>query len=691
MVVRKYCYTLSLLLVVFFFLPACIAQQAPAAAPAMPTKVADKITRVTHPIGPNGEKITQLEVDLQKAPNNMEPVAEPRRIRIDDRANVRFLLTNLSPLDVCTRTANAPTPTPETNVAESFVTTIAGLGAQAIGGSTANLPANSAVSTNLYVLNTTALNNLQIKVAAPQCKIESDPEYKAILDLSQEFFPEACGLIGSPDPEKNCANNPNNQLKRAGDIDNATRKLGNFIGADYRAENQKDFIVDGNTKLDSIRDAYSVPLSSIEAAGRLQAMVDEMTTWATDLHKKYDYSVSAGDGGASSAALPPVVRGALLAAPTELSMNAGTLTQVIRISAGGQSGSFTATPASNQGWLQISKAGTAPGTGTLRDTAPAQGTFALIVTANPAGLDASTHNGSITISGTGAARGTTIVNVSFKPVAEPPQCALDNLREIDRIVDRAKAEMSLLSDNNKSLETAQAALKTAYMAVLKTEDDFKRRKAQGIVLEGNGVLVQLFNLGTDRKATSTGVLSCVSDVDGKTPTTTNINYSLLYQDVPHWSASAGVLNSFQEKKIIGIANENDTAVSPPMNVMMFRVTDQARIQLIPMAFVNYRLGGYRTSQYGKNKEDELVWTFHVSGGFGVNPNTGTNQPEFFGGFAGGLNHFMFHLGVHAGRTESLGGGYVLNTQVPSGVMTAPISWGYHPAVAIGFSVRLAPY
>ena len=126
-------------------------------------------------------------------------------------------------------------------------------------------------------------------------------------------------------------------------------------------------------------------------------------------------------------------------------------------------------------------------------------------------------------------------------------------------------------------------------------------------------------------------------------------------------------------------------------MQLFQMTDRAQVQLIPMAYVNYRIGHYRSSHYGKGKEDELVWTTHLSAGFGVNPNTGTNQPEFFLGFAIGLNHFMFHPGVHFGRTESLGGGYSLNTAVPAGVTTAPISWNYHPAFSIGFSVRVAPY
>src|SRR4051812_40148668 len=85
------------------------------------------------------------------------------------------------------------------------------------------------------------------------------------------------------------------------------------------------------------------------------------------------------------------------------------------------------------------------------------------------------------------------------------------------------------------------------------------------------ILFQDFNLGTDRKATSTGSFSCVSAIDGKTPTTTTINYSLLYQDIPHWTASLGFLTSFQQKKIIGISNQSDTSTVPPSNIQFFRV------------------------------------------------------------------------------------------------------------------------
>jgi hypothetical protein len=73
----------------------------------------------------------------------------------------------------------------------------------------------------------------------------------------------------------------------------------------------------------------------------------------------------------------------------------------------------------------------------------------------------------------------------------------------------------------------------------------------------------------------------------------------------------------------------------------------------------------------------MVITNNLSGGVGVNLNTGTNHVEFFGGYAIGFSRAMVHFGEHWGRQESLGGGFTVNNPVPTGWSssnTVPINW-----------------
>jgi hypothetical protein len=670
-------------------------------------------------------KVNETAPNKGSAPNNsMEPKAEPARFRVDDRTTVQFLLRNLSPLDVCSLNGRTPTPTAETNVAESLAGTIAKLAPLVISGQT---PQPISLSMKEAVQKDFELFKAPPKEAALS-KVQTDAEYHRIQDVQRMFFCVAFHLIDNSDLGEDCreyypaemkssAKGLKDQLDLAREIQNAaTDTLANFAGTDYRGKSYKQFeqFDPISPDLQKVVTAYEQPLPSIEAAGKLQAWVDEMGTWALDLHKKYDFKVPAADDGSNAPAPSvPQIRGTpvVSAAPATLSFDYSVEgrnppAQMVGVSAGGTEATFAV---SNSGvdWLQLKPvcpAGVACTCTTAAPcTTPTTGTFNIAVTADPGGLKAgmTRDDTAFTISGIAPAVGTTIVNVSLKPAPRPSDADIEDLRKVDEIVDRAKSIMSLLSDNNKMLEGLQSGLNTSYLAIKKVYLDYVRRKDQKIidvdetvpVKDGEPVttLVQKFNLGTDRKATVTGNVSCVSDIDGKTPTTDSINFSILYQNVPKWTASVGLLTSFLERNTIGVVNEATAGSSTPMATPFFQVTDRARAQLVPMAYVNYRLPFYKSQFIGTGKEDELIWTGHLSAGFGVNSNSGTNQPEFFLGFAIGLNRFMIHPGVHFGRTQSLGGGYNLNTQAPSSVTTAPIIWSYHPAFSIGFSVRLAPY
>lgn len=202
------------------------------------------------------------------------------------------------------------------------------------------------------------------------------------------------------------------------------------------------------------------------------------------------------------------------------------------------------------------------------------------------------------------------------------------------------------------------------------------------------VLVQDIHLGPDYGATDTGSVTCVSDAAPTQATTDAITYSALYQNVPALTVSAGLLTTFLPKKVIGIQGIAGTANT---YTSYFKVTDSSRAQVFPMAFVNFRTGGAHLTTWPGQPENELVIANSVSAGIGINPNTGTNQAEFFLGDAISFGRVYIHMGAHFGRTENLGGGFQLDTPAPTGLSSAPVNWSYHSAFSIGLSVRLAPF
>ena len=672
------------------------------------------------PVEADGNK-TRITISLQNVPNNMEPSAEPRRIQVNDRASVVLRLTNLSPLDVCTLGARTPSPTPETNVAESITGTIAALGPLGI------LPGGPGALPGVALHIGAAVKNLEEMVSLvvaptlpsvqPKCNVSADPEYKQIgavrsefTDLAGNYFDQfnaaACDADTLQDPNTTQILS----LSRIScQLDRAAKNLANYAAADYRAGNQSLFKANWS-QLDKVRAWYATPIPTVAAAARLQAMLDEMTTWQGDLHKKYDYQVPSPAGGSSAMPVLGPVNGApiVIAGPLNLSYYysdpaTAPAPQTITVASAGVPAAFSVTPISpsTAQWLAVS----APCLPSSCRTGTS-GAVNLIVTVDPGRLNGkTTDSASFRIEGTGGALGSNVINVTIQPSSAPTECDLQKLRDVDQIVDRAKAVMALIATNNTNLQSAQTSLKTSFMALKKVSDDFDRNTAVAppgpIKMAPPGILYQDFNLGTDRKAAVTGAISCVSDLDGKTPTTDPINFSILYQEVPHWSASAGLLFSFQRKKVIGL-NDEGGAVPTTSNpqgtapTSYFAITDSARAQVIPMAFVNYRFTPYSFKydnhmvHYGKNKEDTLAIAAHLTAGIGVNSNNGANQPEFFAGVAIGLNRFLIHPGVHIGRVPSLGGGYSLNTPAPPGV-TVPINWNYHATFSIAFSVRVAPY
>lgn len=270
------------------------------------------------------------------------------------------------------------------------------------------------------------------------------------------------------------------------------------------------------------------------------------------------------------------------------------------------------------------------------------------------------------------------------------RCEPSNLDAIETPLDSAKAFLAVAQDNLKTLQTAQAAVVTAYTALVKVYDDYVLRKETLHIVDLDPPTASLYQdiyLGPDYGATDTGSISCVNDAAPTQATTDAIAVSLLYQNVPRVTVSAGLLTTFQPKRIIGVQEVAGSSNAP---TNYFKVTDSSRAQVFPMAFVNLRTPGYALTTWPGQPENELVIANSVSAGIGINPNTGTNQAEFFVGDAVSFGRVYIHAGAHIGRTESLGGGFQLNTPT-NGVTSAPINWNYHVAFSIGLSVRLSPF
>jgi hypothetical protein len=269
-------------------------------------------------------------------------------------------------------------------------------------------------------------------------------------------------------------------------------------------------------------------------------------------------------------------------------------------------------------------------------------------------------------------------------------CKPDVLQLTAQLTDQANAFILVAQDNLKTLQADQAAIVTAYNTIDKIYLDFQNRLKLGTVQIDavTGILFQDIPLGPDYGETDTGTVSCMSDALSTQATTDVVNYSVLYQNLPALTAGAGLL--------VSTLRLNEIATQPELvngtYGTYFAVTQSSPLQMVPMGFVNYRTWRPKLTTVWGEPETEMVIANSLSGGIGINANSGTNQPEFFIGDAVSFNRVYIHFGEDWGRTESLGGGFMLNTVVPTGFAgSAPIQWSYHPAFAFGFSVRVAPF
>jgi hypothetical protein len=305
-----------------------------------------------------------------------------------------------------------------------------------------------------------------------------------------------------------------------------------------------------------------------------------------------------------------------------------------------------------------------------------------------------------------------LITLCTTTTADKFTCDATKLSKTSQVIEQVTAIQTVLTDNFKYLQTAQAALVTSLAVLHKMQVDFGLRlNSKNVVKQpanpnnwdklkddektkfrATQILIQQIHLGTDYGATDPGTVSCSTDSTPAVATTDSINYAILYQNVPALTVSAGLLISFLEKDQWGVSQLLDNTKTPPVLSTAFVITDSARASVVPMAYINYRVAPPILKTWWGQPNSELVVSHNISAGIGINSNTGTNQPEFFAGYAIGFSRSLIHAGLDYGRQESLGGGFLKGT-VPTGFTgtTAPINWNYKPAFSIGLSVRIAPF
>lgn len=272
----------------------------------------------------------------------------------------------------------------------------------------------------------------------------------------------------------------------------------------------------------------------------------------------------------------------------------------------------------------------------------------------------------------------------------------------DRLQSNATQLLGLLTANDTALRTLQTSL-----ATLKSNVDILRMTA----FDSAGSPKESIDLPVPRakNGTVSGSITCVNRLDNTKVTLDPMPYSVTYQLVPTLSFSAGILFSPIPKRTYGTETVKDMSAPPPTppspvnTYTQVAITDSSSFQVVPFSFLNLRLTpgwSYRTPENGHSSFydrcarcarflSRRVFSAGLSGGFGVNPNSGTADPEYFLGLFGSADRLILHLGWDRGRIQTLGGQFAVGDIVPSGT-SVPTDRHFVGKLGAGISVRLYP-
>jgi len=249
----------------------------------------------------------------------------------------------------------------------------------------------------------------------------------------------------------------------------------------------------------------------------------------------------------------------------------------------------------------------------------------------------------------------------------------------EEILNTVAGQLSALKTNYDSIVAAKVQFRTL-MTFMKQTDSSLRGTTDPFTKE----LPMVPNL----QQTATTSITCSNAITKKVSTPA-IPVTVMYEGLPRLSVSVGPLLSTIEKQKLGttpVSTGVDSTGKPTFK-SLFAVVDHAPVQVVPFAFLNFRVANLERNS---NPAKQPRYTLHVSTGVGVNPNSGSNEVEFFFGVGFGVKKLLVQVGDHVGRFQKgFTGGFNIGDTVPANFpSTLPIHKVYKNGFGIALSYKL---
>lgn len=248
---------------------------------------------------------------------------------------------------------------------------------------------------------------------------------------------------------------------------------------------------------------------------------------------------------------------------------------------------------------------------------------------------------------------------------------------VDKIL---AADPNLLAQLNQELANARSTLTAINEAITGLGGAKSKLNAQGDFLRTLPVEFSATFHYSDTNCTVNHEVSCVDRQSGEATGMGTVAYTIEFRDLPRATVSLGVLTSMLDMRQIGSVKIKDPSSANGFKTT-FGETDRAGLQIIPFSFLNVRLWNWTWN----HRDIMLNW----SEGFGINPNNGGKDPEFFSGISFGIRDFYVQIGAHHGKWQELGGKFSFDDTVPE-TLTAPVLRRYTTHFGFGVSYRIPP-